>query len=131
MTVTAAALQKSLSAAWCAATSYDAARWTAQNPAYGQCAVTACVVQDYLGGDIVWAEALQPDGQKISHFFNRIGGAELDLTRGQFPAGTAVGAGGAHPSAADARAYILSYPATQARYAELKRRVEQSLKGAA
>lgn len=131
MTVTPAALQKSLAAAWCAATSYDAARWTSQNPAYGQCAVTACVVQDYLGGEIVWAEAHQPDGQKISHFFNRIGGKTVDLTRAQFPAGTVVGVGGAHPSGADARGYILSYPATQARYAELQRRVAQSLKGAA
>lgn len=123
-------LETSLKAAWSAATSYDARGWTPENAAYGQCAVTACVVQDYLGGDIVWAQAELPDGQKISHFFNRLNGADLDLTRVQFPAGTHIPAGIAYPNE-DARTHILSYPDTVRRYEALKQGVALALKGAA
>src|SRR5579872_1216684 len=76
---------------WTAETSYDPENWSEQNPAWGQCAVTAVIVQDYLGGEILWTEAELPDGQKIHHFFNRLNGAqggEIDLTREQFPEGT-------------------------------------------
>lgn len=130
MTIALSRLEASLKTAWSAATSYDARGWTPDNAAYGQCAVTACVVQDYLGGDIVWSEAALPDGQKISHFFNRLSGAEVDLTRTQFPAGTYIPAGIDYPGQ-DARAHILSYPDTRRRYETLKHSVALALKGAA
>ncbi len=131
MSMNLATLEKSLLAAWTAATAYDAANWSRDNAAYGQCAVTACVVQDYLGGDIVWAEAVLPTGEKMSHFFNRLNGAELDLTRSQFPAGTVVPQGIDYPGAPSSRAHILAYPDTVKRYELLKANVARALKGAA
>ena len=83
-------LKKALQKCWSKETSYSPEKWSEENPALGQCAVTALVVKDYLGGDILWAEALLPDGQKISHYFNFIDGEEVDLTRSQFPEGTII-----------------------------------------
>lgn len=130
MIVTLARLHASLQAAWSAATSYDAQAWSRANAASGQCAVTACVVQDYLGGDIVWAEAQLPDGGRVSHFFNVLDGKEVDLTRGQFPPGTVVPAGAGYPGADSSRVHILSYPATVRRYELLKHAVACNLGGA-
>lgn len=53
--------------------------WTAENPARGQCSVTSLVAQDVFGGDILTTQT--PGG---THFYNRIGGARLDLTISQF-----------------------------------------------
>lgn len=51
--------------------------WTRDLPTYGQCAVAALVVQDYLGGEIVY-------DQENIHFWNRIEGVDIDFTRDQF-----------------------------------------------
>lgn len=54
-----------------------------QNKPHGQCAVTALVVQDYIGGTILRCQF--DDGS--SHYWNLIPGVgELDLTREQYPA---------------------------------------------
>lgn len=57
----------------------------------GQCAVTALLVQDWYGGDILRAvirrfnEECECVGQE-SHYWNRIPGmGEVDLTREQYP----------------------------------------------
>jgi hypothetical protein len=42
-----------LESSWSEATSADSERWTGRNPAWGQCAVTALSVQDYLGGTLL------------------------------------------------------------------------------
>src|SRR4051812_48449353 len=62
--------------------------WSTDNPSRGQCAVTALVVQDLLGGDLLLAEVLNADGSRQGlHYWNRLaGGLELDLTREQFSA---------------------------------------------
>lgn len=49
------------------------------NPARGQCAVTALVVQDLCGGDIL--KTSLPEGW---HFYNRINGQTSDFTASQF-----------------------------------------------
>lgn len=55
--------------------------WRSEIPAFGQCAVTALVVQDILGGKIV----KDPDND---HYWNVLDdGSEVDLTRSQFPIG--------------------------------------------
>lgn len=92
---TMAAIQESLAEAWCAETSHEPVVWTPDNPAYKQCAVTAVLVQDLLGGTIDWVRARIEDpgqlddfyeeGDGISHYFNRVDGQQLDFTRGQFP----------------------------------------------
>lgn len=61
---------------WCIETS---TKWTVENPATGQCGVTALVVQAYLGGEIV--KTFMGEGW---HFYNKIQDAYLDFTASQF-----------------------------------------------
>jgi tRNA(Arg) A34 adenosine deaminase TadA len=113
--------------AWSAETSADAA-WSIANPALGQCAVTACLVQDLIGGDILWAEVTLPDGAKSSHYYNFAGGREIDLTSGQFPAGSVIPPGQPKTKTfASTRAYVMSFTATSRRYASLVERFEAGL----
>ena len=53
--------------------------WTAENPARGQCGVTALVIQDCFGGEILKTLV---DGK--SHFYNKVGGLKYDFTTDQF-----------------------------------------------
>ena len=64
----------------------DVAEWSAENPARGQCAVTALVVQDLLGGELLLADVHNADGSLQGvHYWNRFAnGVEVDLTREQF-----------------------------------------------
>jgi hypothetical protein len=75
-------------AAWCRATcdDVDLADWTPENPARGQCGATALTVHDLLGGELLLAEVLRPDGSRQGvHWWNRLpDGTEVDLTREQF-----------------------------------------------
>lgn len=113
-----------LKKAWCKETSSDKDNWSERNPAWGQCAVSALFVNDVLGGKIVWAEAILPDGRKISHYFNLVHGKEIDLTRGQFPEGTAIAKGiDKKKEFPTTRDYILSYESTRARYGKLSERI--------
>jgi hypothetical protein len=53
-------------------------KWTPDNPAFGQCAVTALVVQDFVGGKIV-------KDCDHDHYWNILDdGMEVDLSREQF-----------------------------------------------
>ncbi len=65
-----------LRAAWSADTS---SRWSAEVPSRGQCGVTALVIHDAFGGDI-----LKTRVGAAWHFYNRIGGIRLDFTAAQF-----------------------------------------------
>ncbi|KOT44218.1 hypothetical protein ADK41_05055 [Streptomyces caelestis] len=60
-------------------------RWTAENPARDQCGVTAMVLNDLLGGELIRGE-VHVDGERVDyHWWNRLGmGVEIDLTREQF-----------------------------------------------
>jgi hypothetical protein len=53
--------------------------WSAAIPSRGQCGVTALVLCDYLGGEI-----LKTRVEDSWHFYNRVAGARLDGTVGQF-----------------------------------------------
>jgi len=48
--------------------------------------VTALVLQEIFGGELLLADVLNEDGSRQGvHFWNRLpGGLEVDLTRGQF-----------------------------------------------
>jgi hypothetical protein len=101
--------------AWAADTSIDS-EWSVTCPARGQCAVTALVIQDYLGGQLIRAEV-----EGVSHYWNRVKGGEVDLTRDQFTqfVPTAV--------AIRSRRYVLAFPDTIRRYKTLKERVAMIL----
>jgi hypothetical protein len=74
------ALFAAIARAWSKETSMEPSRWSEENRAWGQCAVTALVVQDFLGGDLVRGQI-----HDASHYWNRIAsGEEVDLTASQF-----------------------------------------------
>jgi hypothetical protein len=79
-------LRPLLQAAWGPDTSYpDASEdWRPDNPARAQCGMTALVVQDLLGGDLILGE-VHVDGVKVeNHYWNRLpDGSEVDLTADQ------------------------------------------------
>jgi hypothetical protein len=55
-------------------------KWTPENPACGQCSVTALVINDCFGGEILKTKLA--NGEK--HFYNRIDGRRFDFTDSQF-----------------------------------------------
>ncbi|MBK1660946.1 YunG family protein [Paracraurococcus ruber] len=71
-------LLAALRLAWSPATG---SLWRPEEPARGRCDVTALVVQEWLGGEIL--KTPLPEGR---HFHNRVDRARLDLTAGQFAA---------------------------------------------
>lgn len=54
-------------------------KWTLANPAKGQCGVTALLINNFFGGEIMKTKA--PEGW---HFYNRINGKRYDFTASQF-----------------------------------------------
>lgn len=56
-----------------------AVQWTRENPALGQCNVTAAVIFDLFGGDILRTEL-----PGVWHYYNRIDGSRVDFTDSQF-----------------------------------------------
>ncbi|MYW67894.1 hypothetical protein GTY65_28025 [Streptomyces sp. SID8379] len=80
-------IEQAVRASWDAATCTPEyrARWTRENPARDQCGVTALVLNDLLGGELLRGEVLV-DGVRVDyHWWNRLGeGLEIDLTREQF-----------------------------------------------
>jgi hypothetical protein len=111
-------LRIALASAWAPETSYDPIGWSQRNPAWGQCAVTALIVQDYCGGTLISGEV-----NGVPHYWNRLPTDEdLDLTLIQF------GRDARH-SRADLcdRDFVLSYPDTVRRYHQLQDRVTSRL----
>ncbi|MEM8748942.1 MAG: hypothetical protein AAGF28_01470 [Pseudomonadota bacterium] len=58
----------------------SARQWTKARPFDGQCNVTAAVVADLYGGDILKT----PWNEQTDHYYNRIDGKVYDLTDDQF-----------------------------------------------
>jgi hypothetical protein len=87
-----AEIERVIRASWSRETCDPVDEWSAENPARGQCAVTALVVQDLCGGELLLAEVHYRDGSRQGlHYWNRLGeGVELDLTREQFAAGETI-----------------------------------------
>jgi hypothetical protein len=118
------ALAPRLRALWAADTSAVPAQWSPANPARGQSAVTACIVQDVMGGTIVEVVMSTPAGATVSHFCNDVDGLAIDLTPAEFPPGTTVTDRViARPGFATMRDYVLSLPGIEARYELLRGRL--------
>lgn len=116
---TRAELERALHATWQRNTSSDPDHWKPENPAFGQCAVSALVIQSFLGGDL-----LRTVVGDVSHYWNLLpSGEEVDLTRHQF---AAYEPKGREPRT---REYVLSHPDTRLRYMRLLRRVVDFLEG--
>ncbi|MBO1416744.1 hypothetical protein [Streptomyces sp. FH025] len=72
----------------------DLAHWRPDNPARGQCGVTALVVHDLLGGELMMGEVYVDGVRTDLHWWNRFAtGFEIDLTREQFGPDELVGPG--------------------------------------
>ena len=72
-------LYRRLRTVWSAETASPPESWSAENPAKNHCSVTALIVQDYFGGDILTTKTVGG-----THFYNLIGGTRWDLTVSQF-----------------------------------------------
>jgi hypothetical protein len=84
---TLAEVEAAIRASWSVETCdpVDVPDWSAANPARGQCGATCLVVHELLGGDMLTAAVLYPDGtQQGFHHWNRIDDVEVDLTAEQF-----------------------------------------------
>ena len=91
--LTLAGLEAAIRASWSLQTCdpTDAPVWSSDEPSRGQCAVTALVVHDLLGGQLLEAEVLHADGSPQGfHYWNRLAGVDVDLTRRQFMSGEVV-----------------------------------------
>jgi hypothetical protein len=105
-------LAHQLGQSWTRETSADPVHWSDANPAYGQCAVSALVVQDHFGGELLRAKV-----NGVSHYWNRLpNGTEVDLTRKQFGPSVQVPRG-----ELKSREFVLSFPDTVSRYVLLTR----------
>jgi hypothetical protein len=89
---TLAQLEQAIRESWSLDTSDDRDEWSSANPARGQCDITALVVHDFLGGELLGADVYR-DGERIEgHMWNRLpSGVEVDLTREQFKRGEVLG----------------------------------------
>jgi hypothetical protein len=92
-------IERALRASWaadtCSPDDLERAGWRPGNPAWGHCDITALVINDIFGGDLVVGDVQGPDSEQHGfHWWNRLpGGAELDLTREQFHDGQVIGVG--------------------------------------
>lgn len=103
--------------AWAPETSYWPDKWNKENPACGQCAVTALIVQEHLGGDLLRCE-VEGFG---SHYFNKLAdGTIIDLTKKQFPSNAKM-----TEAKIKKRKDIMQYKTIVKRYELLKKRFEK------
>jgi hypothetical protein len=113
-----AELVKAIAESWRRETSDDPRRWSFDNPALGQCAVTALIVQDFFGGDLLCANI-----NLTRHYWNRLPNrCELDLTKGQFKEVAISGA-----PIESTRQYVLSFSTTRRNYKRLRKIVLAAL----
>ncbi len=95
--------------------------WIQENPAFGQCAITALIVQDYYGGKLLYCE-------HNHHYWNKLpNGKKVDLSESQFKHGVII-----CEDEVRTREYVLNSKGakkanTPARYQILKQRVKQNL----
>ena len=75
---------------WSAETSGNPAEWTRDNPSWQQCDASAFVAWEYLGGDLVLGKVFLDGEESEHHYWNRIDGTDVDLTRAQFVDGQEV-----------------------------------------
>jgi hypothetical protein len=87
-------LERAIRASWSphSCDPVDLPDWSDHNSALGQCASTALVIQDHLGGELLLADVFHADGTRQGvHYWNRLpNGREVDLTREQFIGGETI-----------------------------------------
>lgn len=70
---------------WSAYTAFDHDQWSPDNPARGQCVVSALIIQDLFGGTLQKTKVTL-NGHEESHYRNILpDGTIIDTTRSQYP----------------------------------------------
>ena len=83
--VTLGELERAIRESWTREVSEQPEKWSDDNPAYGCCAVTAMVVRDYLGGELVIGGVVKDGARVDRHVWNVLpSGLAVDLSRDQF-----------------------------------------------
>lgn len=112
---------------WQPDTAFDVSDWSKENPARGQCVVSALVVQDYLGGDLQRYEV--SGAYDETHYVNKINGVIIDTTASQYDGLWVT----LEPAEANLKGFSslrekrLADKSTRARYERLKCRVQAIL----
>lgn len=96
---------------------------------YGQCEVTALVLQDYRGGKIVRCNVWLNGEYLDIHYINEIDDSDIDLTWDQFPEHSRKTGESYMHNGMTCRQYLLSNEWTALRYKALKARVDEALSG--
>ena len=111
-----------LSNCWSSDTCYPALKdmWNDNNKSLGQCAITALIVNDNVGGTIRKCNV-----GDVSHYFNFINGEIVDLTREQFMADDIINY---DEYVEKSNEHILHNEDTRKRYAILSKRVLEYMK---
>src|SRR3989344_2068554 len=134
-------LESALWKSWSRETSADPTCWGAYNNAWGQCAVTSLVVQDFFGGSIWCLDISKHPNPLISamrsHYFNSVNFyrtidtyVEVDLSESQFGPGRHYEVRRyAEPPQEKSREYLLNNKSTKERYASLRIKVSRILSG--
>lgn len=109
---------------WSSSTAYKSCQseWVSEDLSYGQCAITATLVYDMFGGSI---HRIRVEGGG-THYFNKITGQYVDLTREQFDLYNIEVA--YEPNETMQREYCCKNPDTNARYRQLQRNIIAYLK---
>jgi len=116
-------LEDLLENSWTKETSADPQNWNIFNPAWGQCAITALIVQDFMGGELL-RTVIPRKKENISHYWNLLPeGREVDFTSKQFSSDVIIKDGEERD-----RHYVLSYPTTRKRYVLLRLAVENRIR---
>lgn len=116
-------LRELLEACWDKDTTYCVEDYDYHDASWGQCAVTALVVQDYFGGDLRKGEAFRGN-YSTRHYWNLLPfGQDTDLTWRQFPIGTRL-----RKVQSANRKQLLKNKWMVERYEKLKNKVEHLIK---
>jgi hypothetical protein len=108
--------------AWSRDTCWHKVDFYPKVPSGGQCFVTAMVVQDIFGGEIIQGTVQQIDG-KMCHYWNKLpNGQEVDLTSDQFAEGDGIHR---HPMAIKSNRFVSPNRKCK-RYLLLKNRIGET-----
>lgn len=112
-------LERIIKLSWTKETSYPFSRkdWSIINPSLGQCAVTALIVNDFMGGKIMNCMC-----EDISHYYNVVNDEIIDLTVEQFKGRIPDYKNGVEKS----NDYLLSNQDTKKRYLMLLKNVKSN-----
>ncbi len=77
-------LIEAIRACWSDSIAIQPERWSHDRPATGHCDVSSIAFWDEFGGEMVLGAVFVDGEQSEHHWWNRIEGVDIDLTRSQF-----------------------------------------------